>query len=580
VGMSRSLLTISVSLCALLVASIAPGLAWARRVVSYRGASVAVPHGWPVIDLAADPSACVRFDRPAVYVGEPSAQQSCPANAVGRNRAILIEPRGRGAAIVHSAAAVAPVAGRARIAGVGTVTPGGPYTGLGFDACSAPSLGRMAAWLASPFRAVGIYVGGANMACAQRNLNAAWVQTESAAGWHLVPTYVGLQAPRNSCGCRAISPGQATAEGNAAATDAAGRAYNLGIGRGNPIYLDIESYPRTAVNTSAVLSFVAAWTTQLHAYGYRAGVYGNSDSLMADLVAEAGTSYPEPDDIWFADWDGVPNSTTAWVPADEWVGHRLHQFRGGHRASYGGVSIDIDTSYLNGDTAGASTIPGPIPDGTFVEVAGTTQLYRIAGGAPLPVSDWSVFGGPQPLVMITPQQFAELNPVPLSGTFLQSSTGALYRVAGGAPLPFSTWSLFGGVEPAIGIDDWDIENLTDPDTHLNAIPADGTIVEGLPSQSYWTFRSGFRIASAVNPFATQVADTALDAYPELPCVVPRIARMRLARARVALRSADCRVGFVHWLRRPTHRHPRHVIAQSEPSGVQLPPLSAVALTMR
>jgi hypothetical protein len=580
VGMSRSLRTITVLVYAVLAVWLAPGAAWARRVVSYRGVSVAVPRGWPVVDLASDPFTCVRFDRPAVYVGEPGSQQSCPAAAVGRNRAILIEPRGRGAAIVRSAGAVAPVAGRARIALAGTLTPGGPYTGLGFDACSAPSLAHMAAWLASPFRAVGIYIGGANMACEQRNLNAAWVQAESAAGWHLVPTYVGLQAPRNSCDCDAISPAQAAAQGTAAATDAAGRAYNLGIGPGNPIYLDVESYPRTAVNTDAVLSFVAAWTTQLHAYGYRAGVYGNSDSLIADLVAEQGTSFPEPDDIWFAQWNGAAGTSTAWVPADEWVGHRLHQFRGGHRDTYGGVGIDVDTSYLNGDTAGPSSIAGPIPDGTFVQVAGDTQLYRIAGGAPLAVSDWSVFGGPQPLTVITPQQFAELNPVPVSGTFLESSTGALYRVAGGAPLLFSSWSLFDGVEPAVGVDEWDFENLTNPVAHLNPTPADGTIVEGLPSGTYWTFRGGFRISTAANPFATQVADTALAAYPELPCVVPQIAWMKLARAKVRLRAADCRVGYVRWLRRPTLRHPRHVIAQSVQSGVQLPPLGAVALRMR
>ena len=32
--------------------------------VSYRGYRVAVPADWAVVDLAADPHACVRFDRP------------------------------------------------------------------------------------------------------------------------------------------------------------------------------------------------------------------------------------------------------------------------------------------------------------------------------------------------------------------------------------------------------------------------------------------------------------------------------------------------------------------------------------
>ena len=34
------------------------------------------------------------------------------------------------------------------------------FTGYGFDACTAPDLPTLGAWLASPYRAIGIYVGG------------------------------------------------------------------------------------------------------------------------------------------------------------------------------------------------------------------------------------------------------------------------------------------------------------------------------------------------------------------------------------------------------------------------------------
>jgi len=597
--MSRSLRLTIVALCALLAAITAPAAASARqasRTISYRGGRFVVPRAWPVYNLAADPRSCVRFDRPAVYVGEPSSEQECPVSAaVGRNEAILIEPDGRGAVVRRSAAASSPL-GEARaglrraleraarstaLAHSTAASPPGPYTGLGFDPCSTPSMAHMAAWLASPFRAVGIYIGGTNMGCAQPNLDIAWVQRESAVGWHLIPTYVGLQAPVNSCGCAAINPSEATGQGSAAATDAAGSAYSLGIGRGNPIYLDVEDYPRTQRNTSAVLEFVAGWTSQLHAYGYRSGVYGNSDSLMADLVNEEGTSYPEPDDIWFAEWNGQPTAATAWVPPEDWSGHRLHQFRGDHNARYGGVTINIDSDYLDGDTAGASTQSGLIPDGTFVQEAGTQALYRVAGGAPLLVSDWSAFGGPQPYKVVSPQQFAQLNTVPVSGTFLETSTGAIYRVAGGAPLPVSRWSLFGGPQPAVGVDEWDVENVSNPAAHLNATPADGTIVEGLPSHTYWVFEGGSLTEAAVNPFATQVDDAALAAFPELPCVVPSVRRMKLARARTALLTGDCRLGTVQRL--AVHRRRRHipwVIAQSPAPGTQEPPLSPVDVTMR
>jgi hypothetical protein len=36
------------------------------------------------------------------------------------------------------------------------------YAGLAFDTCTAPSLTAIRAWGASPYRAVGVYIGGAN----------------------------------------------------------------------------------------------------------------------------------------------------------------------------------------------------------------------------------------------------------------------------------------------------------------------------------------------------------------------------------------------------------------------------------
>jgi hypothetical protein len=142
------------------------------------------------------------------------------------------------------------------------------------------------------------------MACSQANLTSTWVSTETEAGWHLIPTYVGLQAPSNSCGCQAIVASKAQAEGTAAANDAVAHAESLGIGPGNPIYFDMEAYPRGGSNTTAVLTFLSAWTTQLHADSYLSGVYSSGASGIGDLAAQMGTGYLEPDDIWIADWNG------------------------------------------------------------------------------------------------------------------------------------------------------------------------------------------------------------------------------------------------------------------------------------
>jgi hypothetical protein len=238
-----------------------------------------------------------------------------------------------------------------------TDAPGSVYTGLGFDACSAPSQTAMSAWAAaSPFHAVGVYLGGANMACMQSNLTAAWVSEQAVSGWQLIPTYVGLQAPGNGCGCAAISATDAAAQGTAAAQSAVLESQALGLGAGNPIYYDMENYTRTISASETVLTFLGAWTTALHEAGYLSGVYSSELSGIQDLTAEQGTGYAEPDDIWFANWNGQEATTDPLIPITDWAANqRLHQFRGGHTDDYGGSSISIDSDYLDGATAAPGT---------------------------------------------------------------------------------------------------------------------------------------------------------------------------------------------------------------------------------
>jgi hypothetical protein len=409
----------------------------------------------------------------------------------------------------------------------------------------------MSAWNGSPYRAAGIYIGGANMACAQPNLTAAWVNAESAAGWHLIPTYVGLQAPSNGCGCAAINPSRASLEGAAAARDAVARASALGIGPGNPIYFDMEAYSRGGANTS-VLAFLAAWTTALHAAGYTSGVYSNADSGIRDLVAARSSGLAEPDDIWFAEWNGEHSAGSPYLPSGDWSNHhRLHQYSGGHDERYGGVRINVDSNFLDGATAASSGAGAAavLPDGTFVQVAGSQEIYEIAGGAPLFVSApyWATLGA-QPLTTISEQQFSLLAPVPADRTFLQASTGALYRVAGGAPLLVSDPTLFPGEQP-VTIDGWDIANAGAQAAHLNVTPADGTVVQALPSLIYWRFTHGRRRLTSATAAAVQVDEAGLASFPTVPCVVPRLRRLSVRQARRVLRRADCRLGTVH-MRRP------------------------------
>jgi hypothetical protein len=345
-------LRIALIAMALLVASqlAIPAAGAAGREVHFGGRSVEVPRSWPVYRLAEHPGMCVRLDRRAVYLGSPSANQHCSADAVGGRRAILVDPGARADRAAASAAVPTP---RARASAGGSV-----FTGLGFDACSAPSSKTMAAWADSPYRAIGVYIGGANRACSQPNLTAAWVSAQVAAGWHLIPTYVGLQAPTGSCSsCAELSSSQATSQGTAAAVDAVNQAGALAMGPGSPIYFDMESYSRTAGASAATLAFLEAWTNKLHALGYVSGVYSSGASGVADLVGQLGSDYVLPDDLWVADWNEQASSSSSYVPANAWAGHqRIHQYRGGHNETYGGATINIDNNYVDGATVGNATL--------------------------------------------------------------------------------------------------------------------------------------------------------------------------------------------------------------------------------
>ena len=546
--MSRRVRTsLLAALLASLVAAASAAGAGPHLRVRYLGSSVAVPRSWPVIDLVRHPGTCVRFDRHAVYLGHPAARQACPGSAIGRTEALLLQPvRGarvaapgvtfrRGGALITATwrrdpAAIRAALGLRRLPAPTAVATAAPAraarplarsaavtTGLGFDVCATPSEATLRAWGSSPYLTVGIYLGGVNMACAQPNLTSQWVSDETAAGWHFIPTYVGLQAPGTSCGCSTIDSTQAAAQGQSAGADAIARARAVGIGSGNPIYFDMEAYGTGGSATRTALTFLSAWTSALHAAGYRSGVYSSAASGISDLVAAyGGTQYLSPDDIWIADWNGTHSTADSYVPSSDWAAHqRLHQYSGGVNATYGGVTLNIDGDYVDGATAGFGTVGGtgaPVPDGTFVTVAGSTAFYRIVGGAPLPVTDWGPFGGPQPVQTLSAAQFVALSPT----------------------------------------------------------PADGSLAEGLPSNRLWRFVAGRRLAIPAAGGAISVQDAALSAFAVVPppvrCVVPKLHRLSLSRARSALRLAHCTIGVVHVPRNVRRGHALRVHAQRPSPG--------------
>ena len=395
------------------------------KTVTYLGYSFVVPANWPVIRVK--PATCVRFDRHAVYLGDPGRNQDCPTGLLGTTEAILVQPAagrvrapsaaedavahritavGQGinvtatygtdpgliSGILASASLPVPTASTgaagqvaasrataanaalklAEPAAAAADVPASAtsYTGEGFDACAAPSATYMSAWQSkSPYGAVGIYIGGSERACAQPNLTAAWVTQQAAAGWRFMPIYVGPQAEFDQI----TSP---ASQAVAAAEDAVTQAAALGFGPGTPIYYDMESYP--AAQEDNALAFMSAWTTQLHAEGYKSGIYSSSSSGVSDLVANF-TKDAMPDVIWDALWNGEANTTDPAIPAADWAaGDRAHQFNGGNDETYGGDTIDVDQDYLDVSL----TPPGPVNPGqsALVTSGGTAADFVIRSG--------------------------------------------------------------------------------------------------------------------------------------------------------------------------------------------------------
>lgn len=210
----------------------------------------------------------------------------------------------------------------------------------------------MRAWYPE-FTAAAVYLGGPESACAQPNLSASWVRAVTRMGWALMPTYVGPQASCAGFSVR-IRAAHAAAQGQAAAVAAVRRAEQLGMGRGTPIYYDLEGYDsrNTRCRTSA-LAFLSAWTRALHARGYASGLYAGASS-GAQNVGEASSVYghrlAKPDSLWFALWDRGRNLRGGpYLPGDWWPGaHRIKQYLGPHRRTVHRRTVDIDSDWVYG----------------------------------------------------------------------------------------------------------------------------------------------------------------------------------------------------------------------------------------
>jgi hypothetical protein len=321
--------------------------------------------------------------------------------------------------------AAAPRSGKDQSAAAGQSELTGDVTGgLGFDACTAPSVGTMTAWLASPYRVAGTYLGGVNWACSYGNFNTTWVGQVAAEGWQFIPIWVGPQAPCTGItGAVTINPAQAAAQGQAEAASAVAAAQSFGYGAGSPIYFDMEGYDSADTSCAqAVLTFLGGWTQGLHATGYLSGVYSSAGSGITDLASEySDPAYPRPDDVWIADWTGDPVLTDPYLPSADWPGqHRLHQYYGGHDETWDGRGVNVDSDVINGAVAG---LPGAGPAGRPFLSSQPSAVTAAPGTAA--ATTLTIHGGGRAAALVrwSASAPAGLTVTPSSGAIMVSAAG-------------------------------------------------------------------------------------------------------------------------------------------------------------
>jgi hypothetical protein len=179
-------------------------------------------------------------------------------------------------------------------------------------------------------------------------------------------------------------------------------------------------------------------------------------------------------------------------------------------------------------------------DGSYIYTPNTNgYVYALAGGAPLYVNDCSGIVSPGCNKPIGVSQYtidhlgadptggvARLSRSPADGAFINvpANAGQKYETAGSAALPIPTCSglaatCLAPISVALGT----ISNLgaaPNRSAPMTAVPVDGTVLQGVPSGTYWQMMSGCRFDAGSTPSAVVTRDEAVATIPI--CATPRV----------------------------------------------------------
>ena len=242
-----------------------------------------------------------------------------------------------------------------------------------------------------------------------------------------------------------------------------------------------------------------------------------------------GSGYvPLPGDLIIENRSSVNGNYGHVAVVDYVVGNEIHAVEQ-NASENGSHTYTLNGSNYGGAYAGVRLImhapqntfknPGtasnPIGDGSFIRVAGSADVYRVAGGAPLYVTDFAPFGGIPQISDISQAQFNGLGQRPADGTLIRGvRRGEIYRIVGGAPLYIANGS-FPGLASAVNVDDWVIDHIGDGRSRLSPRPADGSTIRGFGRGEIYVVVGGAPVYVTSGSFpgvgsAVNVDDWAID----------------------------------------------------------------------
>jgi hypothetical protein len=187
------------------------------------------------------------------------------------------------------------------------------------------------------------------------------------------------------------------------------------------------------------------------------------------------------------------------------------------------VSVDAGTFSQNGAISGSKRMRSQPADRTLIRDYSDGRVFRFAGGAPLWISGCNYGGGCAGAVAIDKGTLSQdgaisgdkrMRAYPAAGTYLRvGDDGRFLRVAGGAPLEVSDCAaLDGRCSPAVAIDGGTLRERALG--RLRARPASDTALHGRPSDTYWTVTEDDLATASAG--GVQVSDAALVGLRKAP----------------------------------------------------------------